>query len=153
MVSEVAESEDGSTVTQFIFRCCANSGNDTIGWEVKRQEKDFQKLHSHLKKKGSVPAEFPSKSILSVFGSSFLMRRREDAFKNYLNAVLNHCNDDQCVLLCKFLRVNKQAQLCKPPLRTNDMSCPKAAQNSDDLVHSAEDTPGNVAILFTIRTF
>ena len=34
-------------------------------------------------------------------------RERERGLQDYLNAVLERCTDDQCLLLAKFLRVNK----------------------------------------------
>jgi hypothetical protein len=36
--------------------------------------------------------------------------RREVGLRDYLNAVLGHCNDDQCVLLSRFLHVNRHVR-------------------------------------------
>jgi hypothetical protein len=35
---------------------------------------------------------------------------REVGLRDYLNAVLGHCNDDQCVLLSRFLHVNRHVR-------------------------------------------
>ncbi len=124
MSSETVDDGEGGKVVEYIFRCYAFVGNDRPIWEVRRRESDFQKLHSHLKKKGEVLAEYPTSNFFSKIGAGFLSRRKEDSFKEYLNSMLNHCSDEQCVLLCKFLRVNKQVQLCKGHLEGNESVAP-----------------------------
>lgn len=143
MVSEKVDTCDGSKVTEYHFRCCALLGNEDTSWEVKREEKDFLKLHLHLKKKGCVSADFPSKSFLSAFGSGMLMRRREDALRDYLNAVLSHCNDEQCVLLCKFLRVNKHFQLCRPSSQGHDVSPAVLTRNLESFHKESTESAGD----------
>lgn len=145
MISEKIETDDGSKTTQYHFRCCALLGNEDTSWEVRRQEKDFWKLHLHLKKKGCVSVEFPSKSFISAFGSGLLMRRREDAMKDYLNSVLSHCNDEQCVLLCKFLRVNKHVQLCRPQSLDHHSEVLSRTHESSWKTSKVSDSSGTVA--------
>ncbi len=133
MSSETVDDGDGGKVIEYIFRCYAIVGNDRPIWEVRRRESDFQKLHLHLKKKGDVLAEYPSHNFLSKIGAGFLSRRKEDSFKEYLNSMLNHCTDEQCVLLCKFLRVNKQVQLCKVHADGDESLAPHLAPRNRDL--------------------
>jgi hypothetical protein len=40
----------------------------------------------------------------------FMALHREVGLRDYLNAVLGHCNDDQCVLLSRFLHVNRHVR-------------------------------------------
>ncbi len=111
LVAESSVSVDGTKVVEYVFRCCANLKGEFTLWDVRRQFRDFTKLHAHLKRVGNVYAEFPANSLLLSIGESMLGRKREAVLKDYLNAVLHHCNDDQCALLCKFLKVNKVKNL------------------------------------------
>jgi hypothetical protein len=158
MSSETVDDGDGGKVVEYIFRCYAFVGNDRPIWEVRRRECDFQKLHMHLKKKGDVIAEYPSPTFFSKIGAGFLSRRKEDSFKEYLNSMLNHCSDEQCVLLCKFLRVNKQVQLCKAHSEENDsLAAQSVPRNRDTSIsdarseHSGENFGSVIMLAHNLR--
>jgi hypothetical protein len=122
MKAETSISETGVKILDYRFRCCAEFGESQPSWEVRRCFLDFQKLHSHLKKKGKVFAEFPSNNFISIIGAGLLNRNREHILRDYLNSVLSRCNDDQCVLLCKFLKVNKHLQCSNSKTSKGDLS-------------------------------
>ena len=105
MHAEASTSHDGSKFTEYVFRCIATVGTESYSWDVRRRYSDFNRLHSHLRKKGEVLADLPAKNPFAMI--SAVVRSREISLTDYLNVALSRCNDDQCILLAKFLRVNK----------------------------------------------
>jgi hypothetical protein len=116
--AEECQEESGAGYTVYALKCVmvgglgphyghVQRGMDVISWMVKRRYSEFYALHTRLKTLGKVRAELPSKNPLSKFSFTRIVQSREIGLVDYLNSVLNKCNDEQCVLLAKFLKVNK----------------------------------------------
>jgi hypothetical protein len=70
-------------------------------------------------------------------------RERERGLQEYLNAVLERCTDDQCLLLAKFLRVNKHINALNDACSNGSGSpCPSFAINMSHVSqHSQVNAP------------
>ena len=100
-----AADEEGNEYTTYVIQCSYVENGGRVSWEVKRRYTDFHTLHMKLKRYGAVVAELPSRSPFAKMAS--VVRSRELGLQEYLQAVLNHCNDKQCSYLTKFLQVQK----------------------------------------------
>lgn len=96
---------EGNEYTAYVLRCSYIEDGGRVSWEVKRRYNDFFTLHTKLKRYGAVVAELPSRNPFGKMSS--VVRSREIGLQEYLQAVLNHCNDNQCTYLAKFLQVQK----------------------------------------------
>jgi len=110
-VSETVRTNDGKH-TAYCLRCVmiGARGTNRKSWEVRRRYSEFHDLHTRMKALGTVHSDLPSKTPLAMMGAMVrekIERERERGLQEYLNAVLERCTDDQCLLLAKFLRVNK----------------------------------------------
>eukprot|EP00960_Hanusia_phi_P034445 751078-Hanusia_phi.AAC.3 len=108
--SETVQGSEGS-YTAYCLRCVlvGLGGKERKSWEVRRRYSEFHDLHMRMKALGKVHAELPSKNPLIKMSMlrKEIERDRETGLQDYLNCVLERCNDDQCLLLSKFLHVNK----------------------------------------------
>jgi hypothetical protein len=137
------ESRDGGDYTVYVMRCVmkgfnngdGRSGNDPLTWEVRRRYSEFHELHTRLKALGSVNADLPSKNPLSKLLSK-VVKSRETGLQEYINAVLEHCSDDQCVLLSKFLKVGRHIKALN-----SDSSFSSATSSRDMTRHSNPSPP------------
>lgn len=112
-----AVDDDGNEYTAYVLRCSYVEDGGRVSWEVKRRYNDFYTLHTKLKRYGAVVAELPSRSPFAKMSS--VVRSRELGLQEYLQAVLNHCNDKQCSYLTKFLQVQKNLPNYRERVRTN----------------------------------
>ena len=96
---------EGNEYTAYVLRCSYVADGERVSWEVKRRYNDFFTLHTKLKRYGAVVAELPSRNPFGMMSS--VVRSREIGLQEYLQSVLNHCNDKQCTYLAKFLQVQK----------------------------------------------
>jgi hypothetical protein len=100
-----AVDDAGNEYTAYVLRCSYVENGRRVSWEVKRRYNDFCTLDTKLRRYGAVVAELPSRSPFAKMSS--VVRSRELGLQEYLQAVLNHCNDKQCSYLTKFLQVQK----------------------------------------------
>ena len=100
-----AHDAEGSEHTVYVLRCSYIEDGARVSWEVRRRYNDFFTLHTKLKRYGAVVAELPSRNPFAKLSS--VVRSREIGLQEYLQAVLSHCNDQQCSYLAKFLQVQK----------------------------------------------
>ena len=139
------ESRDGGDYTVYVMRCVMkgfsnNNGDgratssDPLTWEVRRRYSEFHELHTRLKALGSVTADLPSKNPLSKFLSK-VVKSRETGLQEYINAILEHCSDDQCVLLSKFLKVGRHIKAL------NSDSSFSSATSSRDMARRTDPSP------------
>lgn len=111
-----AVDEAGNDYTAYVLRCSYVENGGRVSWEVKRRYNDFSTLHTKLRRYGAVIAELPSRSPFAKMSS--VVRSRELGLQEYLQAVLNHCNDKQCSYLTKFLQVQKNLPSYQERLQT-----------------------------------
>jgi hypothetical protein len=102
---------EGNQYTAYVLRCSNVVDDERVSWEVKRRFKEFFTLHTELKRCGTVVADLPYRNPFGMMSS--VVRRREIGLQEYLQSVLNHCNDKQGTYLAKFLQVQKH--LISPP--------------------------------------
>lgn len=131
MTAETIDDVDGTTFTVYRVQVTL-LGEKTISWEVARRYSEFHDLHKLMKSLGVVLADLPSKNPFAHMnavkksrsgslprpasplllpppphGADDAAACREAGLRDYLNVVLGHCNDGQCQLLSRFLRVNR----------------------------------------------
>ena len=136
------ESRDGGDYTVYVLRCVmvgfhCRGADEPLNWDVRRRYSEFHELHSRLKALGTVKAELPSKNPLSKLLSK-VVKSREIGLQDYLNAVLEHCNDDQCVLLSKFLKVGRQIKALQSTSQAGDSF---SVNSSRDMSRRQDNSP------------
>ena len=161
-VSETVRTSDGKH-TVYCMRAVmiGARGAERRSWEVRRRYSEFHDLHTRMKALGAVHSDLPSRNPLAMMGALVrekIERERERGLQDYLNAVLERCTDDQCLLLAKFLRVNKHLttsmDACSngsgspaPDLDTSNHTHSRPKHNTDTYAapvprrHNASDAP------------
>jgi hypothetical protein len=142
------ECRDGGDYTVYVLRCVmkgfnsrdSRGGSDPLTWDVRRRYSEFHELHTRLKALGTVNADLPSKNPLSKFLSK-VVKSRESGLQEYMNAVLEHCSDDQCVLLSKFLKVGRHIKALNPDSSFSSAASSVASSRHSDMARRSDPSP------------
>ena len=139
-MAEAVRTSDGKHTTYCMRAVMIGArGTDRKSWEVRRRYSEFHDLHTRMKALGAVHSDLPSRNPLTMMGAMVkekIQRERERGLQEYLNAVLERCTDDQCLLLAKFLRVNKHMNQHHDLMSNGSGSpCPSFATNMSHVSH------------------
>lgn len=138
ITSTSSETKRDSGGAEFVvYRiACVLSGRGSAQWVTRRRFSEFYDLHTRLGRIGDVRATLPSR--LNPFSkmSPSVVRAREQGLLRYLNCMLEHCSDSQCVLLAKFLQVTFPTRCLRVFMRKSHLSLQQVgSQLRADVTH------------------